>query len=173
MHSRSSFSLPATTFGVRSAARRRWIHDLHDPGAAGKLRADRASRRTAGLHTVQCGGAFGRSRKRRTALRLPPAEASLLRQIHDGGGPLGSHVLRAVDDHGPGAVSQVSADRRSALSRRPEGRDAAGRRLGIPAQPGRAEDAATRNRVGRSSAVRASERPRHSCARWDMPKAPT
>src|ERR1700687_1047090 len=60
-HSRSSLSLPATTFGVRSAARRRWIHDLHDPGAARELRADGASRRTARIHAVQCGGAFDRS----------------------------------------------------------------------------------------------------------------
>src|SRR5271166_1549606 len=57
-HFCSSFSLPATTFGLRSAARRRWIHDLHDPRAARKLRANRASRRTARIYTVQCGGAF-------------------------------------------------------------------------------------------------------------------
>ena len=92
-------------------------------------------------------------------------EASLLRQIHAGGGPLDPHLLRAVDDHGPGAVSQVSADRRSALSRRPARRDAADRRVGIPARRGRAEDAAARNGFGRPSAVRASQRPRHSCAR--------
>ena len=59
VRSRSSFSLPATTFGIRSAARRHWIHDVHDPGAAWKLRADRASRRTAGIHAVQRCGAAG------------------------------------------------------------------------------------------------------------------
>ena len=36
--------------------------------------------------------------------------------------------------------------------------------LGIPARRGRAEDAAARDGVGRQSAVRASEGPRHSCA---------
>ena len=35
------------------------------------------------------------------------------------GGPLRPHLLRAVDDHGPGAGSQVPGDRRPALSRRP------------------------------------------------------
>ena len=40
----------------------------------------------------------------------------------------------------------------------------ADRRVGIPARRGRAEDATARNGFGRPSAVRASERPRHSCA---------
>ena len=40
-------------------------------------------------------------------VRLPPAEASLLRQIHARGWPLDPHLLRAVDDHGPGAGSQI------------------------------------------------------------------
>jgi transketolase len=46
----------------------------------------------------------------------------------------------------------------------PHDSDAADRRVGIPARRGRAEDAAARNGLGRQSAVRASERPRHSCA---------
>src|SRR6185312_2316889 len=104
LHPRDAFPQPATTC-VRSAARRHWIHDLHDPGAAGKLRANRAPGRTAGIHAVQRCGAPGGPGKRRTSLRLPPAQASLLRQIHDGGGSLRPHVLRAVDDHGRSPAS--------------------------------------------------------------------
>src|SRR5579862_4623976 len=60
VHSGNSFFLPASIFGIRSDAGRHWIHDLHDLSAAGKLLADRASRRTTRIHTVQCCGPFGR-----------------------------------------------------------------------------------------------------------------
>src|SRR6185312_6633079 len=77
LHPRDAFPQPATTC-VRSAARRHWIHDLHDPGAARKLCANRAPRRTAGIHAIQRCGAPGGSGKRWPPLRLPAAQASLL-----------------------------------------------------------------------------------------------
>ena len=80
--------------------------------------------------------------QRRAALRLPPPEASLQRQVHARGGPLRADVLRAVDDHGRGARAQVSGDRRHALLRRARRRDAVDRRAGLPARRRRAEDAA-------------------------------
>ena len=82
----------------------------HDPCAARQLRTDGAFWRAARLYAVQRRDAPGRSRSWWTALRLPSPEASLQRQVHAGRRSLHPDLLRAVDDHGAGAVSQVSAD---------------------------------------------------------------
>ena len=105
-----------------AATRRCRLHDMHDAGAARQLRADRTLRRTARLHAVQRGDASGGTGLGRPALRLPAAEASVLRQVHAGRRPLCSDLLRLVDGHGRGAVSQVRGDRRPPLLRRARSR---------------------------------------------------
>ena len=69
---------------------------------------------------------------RRPAPRLPPPEASLRRQVHARGRPLRADVLRAVDDHGRGAVPEVQGDRRQEVLRRAEGRLPGDRRARLP-----------------------------------------
>ena len=96
----------------------------------------------------------------RTALRLPPSEASLWRQVHAGGGPQRSHLLCAVDDPGAGAGAQVSGDRRSPLLRDPNVAmlpiDALGFRRGAGALK-----TPLATRTGGSSAVCAGQSARH------------
>ena len=65
-------------------AGRHRVHDLHDHGAAGQLFPDGSFRRPARLHALQRRGASRRAGIGRSALRLPPAEASLRRQVHAG-----------------------------------------------------------------------------------------
>ncbi len=101
---------------------------------------------------------------RRAALRLPPAQASLQRQVHARRRALHPDVLRALDDHGPGAGAQVQGHRRQALLRRSRGRDAADRRARLPPRRRRAEDAAAGSRARRPSAVRPGEGARHQGA---------
>ena len=110
---------------------------------------------------------------RRAALRLSPSQASLRRQVHAGGGPLRADLLRAVDDHGPGARPQVSGDRRPPLLRRAGRRDAAGRRARLPPRRRRAEDAARRTTVW--PIIRCSPRPRAAASARspDTSKPPT
>ena len=127
----------------------------------GNYCADRAFRRPAGLHAVQRRRASGRARAGRPPLRLPAPEASVRRQVHAGGGPLRAHLLRAVDDPGPGALPQVSGDGRPPLLRRAGRRDAAGRRAGIPPRRRGAEDAARGSGPVGSSAVRPGQGTRH------------
>ena len=137
------------------------LHDLHDSHPARQLCPDRAFRRPAGLHAVQRRRAPGRARAGRAPLRLPAPQASVRRQVHAGGGPLRAHLLRAVDDPGPGAVPQASGDGRPPLLRRAGRRDAAGRRAGIPPRRRRAEDAARGPGAVGSSAVRPGQGTRH------------
>ena len=60
------------------------------------------------LYTLkQRGGAPGGTAVRRAALRLPPAEAPVFRQVHAGGGALHPHLLCLVDDSGSGAGAEI------------------------------------------------------------------
>ena len=142
------------------AARGRRLHDLHDAGAARQLRADRTFRRALGLYAVQRRHASRRSGPRRAALRLSASQASVLRQVHAGRGPLRPDLLRAVDGHGRSARPEVRSHGRSPLLRRPRARDAVGRRARLPARRRRPRDAAQRQRPRRSSAVRPGQGPR-------------
>ena len=141
----------------RRAAGRHWLHDLHDSHAARQLCPDRAFRRPARLHAVQRRRAPRRARPGRTPVRLPAPQASVWRQVHAGGGPLRAHLLRAVDDPGPGSLSQVSGDGRPPLLRRAGRRDAARRRAGIPPRRRGAQDAPRRSGSVGSSAVRSGQ----------------
>ena len=85
------------------------------------------------------------------------------RQVHAGRRALRPDLLRAVDDHGPGAGPQVQGHRRQALLRRSERRDSAHRRAGVPPRRGRAEDSAPGQRSGRS--IRCSRRPKRAASR--------
>ena len=114
-----------------------------------------------GVHAVQRGHAPGGPGLGRPSLRLPATEASLLRQVHAGRRPLRADLLRALDDHGRGAVSPAPGDRRPALSRGARRRDAVGRRARLPARRRRAQDAARGPGARRPSAVRAGEGARH------------
>ncbi len=139
----------------------------------GQLRADRPFRRAPGLHAVQRRRPSGRPRAGRAALRLPAAQAPLRRQVHAGGRPLRADLLRAVDDHGPGAGPQVRGDRRPAVLRDAGRRDAADRRARLPPRRGRVEDPAVGRGPRRRSAVRAGEGPRHQGAVRAHRVAPT
>ena len=119
-------------------------------------------RRTAGLHAVQRRHAPRRSRSRRPALRLPPSQASLLRQVHAGRGPLRADLLRAVDDHGRGA--RRGSIRRPAIARYYVAPDVAMLpvdALGFRRGAGALKTLLADQRPRRSSAVRAGEGPRH------------
>ena len=116
---------------------RRGLHDLHDARAAGQLRPDRPFRRAAGLHAVQCRDASGRPGQGRAALRLPPPQASLQRQVHARRRSLRADLLRAVDDHGRGARAPVSGDRRSRTTSRPTSRCCRSTRWASAAAPAR------------------------------------
>ena len=150
-------------FHRQTAARGRRVHDLHDPDAARQLRADRPFRRAARLYALQRRGASRRAGARRPSPRLSPPEASLRRQVHARGRPLRADVLRALDDHGRGAVPEVQGDRRQEVLRRAEGRLSLDRCARLPPRRRRAEDAAAGQRARGRSAVRGGEgrRPRH------------
>src|SRR5580765_4934259 len=60
----------------------------------------------------------GRPRAGWPPLRLPETQAPVRRQVHTGRWPLCADLLRAVDDPGPGPVSQASGHWRSPLPRR-------------------------------------------------------
>ena len=100
---------------------------------------------------------------RRPAPRLPPAEASLRRQVHARRRPLRADLLRALDDHGRGAVPEVQGDRRQEVLRRAEGRLPRDRRARLPPRRRRAEDAAAGPGARQRPALRGGEgrRPRH------------
>ena len=102
--------------------------------------------RAARLHAVQRRHAPGRPRTRRSALRLPAAQASLQRQVHAGGGPLCADLLCAMDGHGRGARAKVQGHGRSPLLRRPRRRDAVGRRARVPARRRRPQNLLADNR---------------------------
>ena len=97
-------------------------------------------------------------RARRPALRLSPPQASVLRQVHAGRGPLRPDLLRAVDGHGRGARPEIHSHRRPPLLRRSRGRDAADRRARLPARRRRARRRCSRTTA--SPTIRCSRRPR-------------
>ena len=99
---------------------------------------------------------------RRPAARLPAPEASLRRQVHARRRPLRADVLRAVDDHGRGALPEVQGDRRQEVLRGAEGRLPRDRRARIPPRRRRARRRCCRIRG--SPTIRCSRRRRRAAA---------
>ncbi len=95
------------------------------------------------------------------ALRLSASQASVLRQVHAGRGPLRPDLLRAVDGHGRSARPEIRSHRRSPLLRRtPISRCCRSTRSASGAAPAPSRRCSKDNGLADHPQVRPGQRPR-------------